>query len=229
MKFILVILSLFACSAFAEEELKAGETAPLFSLQKHDGTNFDLSSRKGNGKWTVLFFYPKAGTPGCTQQACAFRDSLDKIKALGAEVYGISADTVEAQANFHKEHKLNFDLLADPEGKAVTLYGSKMLGLKMSKRWTFVLDPDLKIKDIMKDVDPMVDSVRVAEVITNLQKDMSKTQSKTQQAEVQKDQKAVPQKSMKKLHQKVLQTKNLKQDSQPQPDSQLKEETPAKK
>ena len=127
-----------------------------------------LSSRQG--KWTVLYFYPKAGTPGCTKQACAFRDSLDKIKALGAEVYGISADSVADQSNFHKEHKLNFDLLADPDDKVVNLYGSKMPMLKMSKRWTFVIDPNLKIKDIMKDVDPMADSVRVAKQIAELQK-----------------------------------------------------------
>jgi len=171
MKSIFLAICLMTHGLFAlAEDLKTNEPAPVFTLKKQDGTSFDLSSRKGAGKWTVLYFYPKAGTPGCTKQACAFRDSLNKIKALGAEVYGISADSVEDQLKFHQEHKLNFDLLADPEGKVGTLYGSNMIGTKFSKRWTFVLDPELKIKDLMKDVDPMVDSVRVAKVISDLQK-----------------------------------------------------------
>lgn len=171
MKMIFVSICFLFSGFFAQaKDLKTDEVAPTFTLQKHDGSTFDLGSRKGAGKWTVLYFYPKAGTPGCTKQACAFRDSLKKITALGAEVYGVSADTVADQAKFHKEHQLNFDLLADPEGKVVALYGSSMLGTKFSKRWTFVLDPELKIKDIMKEVDPMIDSERVAKVITDLQK-----------------------------------------------------------
>lgn len=171
MKFVtgLFLILGIGISSFAED-LKMNDVAPAFSLKKHDGSQFDLLSRKGDGKWTVLYFYPKAGTPGCTKQACAFRDSLKKIQALGAEVYGISADTVEQQAAFHKEHQLNFDLLADADGKVMELYGSKMPMLKVSKRWTFVLDPDLKIKDLMKDVDPMIDSERVSKVIIDLQK-----------------------------------------------------------
>lgn len=173
MKFFLTVLSVLFVSLTActkTKELKINEDAPVFSLQKQDGTTFDLSSRKGMGQWTVLYFYPKAGTPGCTKQACAFRDGLDKIKALGASVYGISADTVEDQMKFHQTHKLNFDLLADPKGQVVTLYGSSMVGTQFSKRWTFILDPQLKIRDIMKDVDPVMDSTRVAQVIADLQK-----------------------------------------------------------
>ncbi len=165
-RFLFFCLMLVSVSGFCVE-LKVNDVAPSFTSQNQDGKNFDLSSRKG--KWTVLYFYPKAGTPGCTKQACAFRDSIDKIRALGAEVYGISADTVSDQAAFHKEHKLNFDLLADPDDKVVNLYGSKMPALKMSKRWTFIVDPDLKIRNVMKDVDPMTDSVRVAQEISNLQ------------------------------------------------------------
>lgn len=168
MKTILALALFLTSSISFAGELKLNDTAPTFTALNQNGKAFDLTSRKG--KWTVLYFYPKAGTPGCTKQACAFRDSLDKIKALGAEVYGISADSVADQAKFHTEHKLNFDLLADPEDKVVDLYGSKMPMLKMSKRWTFVIDPELKIRDIMKDVDPMTDSVRVAQQIAELQK-----------------------------------------------------------
>lgn len=173
MRFLIILFSFLTFSLTActkTNDLKVNDNAPLFSLLKHDGKTFDLSSRKGIAQWTVLYFYPKAGTPGCTKQACAFRDGLDKIKALGASVYGISADTVEDQMKFYQEHKLNFDLLADPEGKVVTMYGASMAGTKFSKRWTFILDPDLKIRDIMKDVDPVMDSTRVAQVIADLQK-----------------------------------------------------------
>ncbi len=164
---VIGMISAFALTSFANE-LKLNDNAPVFSASTQAGKTFDLNSRKG--KWTVLYFYPKAGTPGCTTQACAFRDSIKKIHALGAEVYGISADTVAEQAAFHKEHHLNFDLLADPEDQVVTMYGTKMESGKYSKRWTFIVDPQLKIKNIMKDVDPMIDSVRVAAEIAKLQK-----------------------------------------------------------
>lgn len=147
-------------------ELKTKDPAPLFKAQNQAGKEFDLSSRKG--QWTVLYFYPKAGTPGCTKQACAFRDNIDKIHAQGAEVYGISADTVAEQAAFHKEHHLNFDLLADPEDHVVNMYGAKMPVLKMAKRWTFILDPQLKIRAVMKDVDPVIDSEKMASTLEKL-------------------------------------------------------------
>ena len=146
--------------------LNVGDSAPLFKAKTQDGAEFNLESRKG--KWTILYFYPKAGTPGCTKQACTFRDNIEKIRAQGAEVYGISADAVEDQAKFHKEQHLNFDLLADPDDAVVNLYGSKMPVLRMSKRWTFIVGPDLKIREIKKDVDPVLDSERTADEIKNL-------------------------------------------------------------
>lgn len=149
-------------------ELKVGELAPLFSVKTHEGKDFDLASRKG--QWTVLYFYPKAETPGCTKQACAFRDNINKIRSEGADVFGISADTVKDQAAFHENHKLNFTLLADADGKIVKLYGAKMPLLNLSKRWTFIVDPELKIRSIDKDVDPAFDSQKVADLIVKLKK-----------------------------------------------------------
>lgn len=160
--------ALLLCSLAHAADLKVGDPAPLFSAKTQENKDFNLADRKG--QWTVLYFYPKAGTPGCTKQACAFRDSIQKIRDQGADVYGISADTVEAQAGFHKEHHLNFTLLADPEDKVVNLYGSKMPLLKMSKRWTFIIDPNLKIRGIQKDVDPVMDADRVAKEIATLKK-----------------------------------------------------------
>jgi thioredoxin-dependent peroxiredoxin len=171
MNYVLIIFSMcFGILAYGEtkeaKELKIGSDAPMFELQTQENKKFDLNSRKG--QWTVLYFYPKAGTPGCTKQACAFRDSIELIRKQGAEVFGISVDTVEDQAKFFKEHKLNFSLLADADAKVTNLYGSKMPVMKMSKRWTFILDPKLVIRDIQKDVDPVIDAARVAKKIEQI-------------------------------------------------------------
>lgn len=147
-------------------DLKVNDPAPLFNAKTHEGSDFSLASRKG--QWTVLYFYPKAGTPGCTKQACAFRDNLKKIHNEGAEVYGISSDSVSDQAAFHKKYRLNFILIADPESQVLDLYGSRMPMLKMSKRWTLIIDPELKIRSLAKDVDPSLDSERVAREISQL-------------------------------------------------------------
>src|SRR5689334_5718952 len=140
------ILVMTSLTAIANSDLKVGDAAPLFTVKTHEGKDFDLKSRAG--QWTVLYFYPKAGTPGCTKQACAFRDNIEKIRKEGADVFGISGDSVEAQLAFHKEHHLNFILLADSDSAVSKMYGSKMPLLSMSKRWTFIIDPDLKIREI---------------------------------------------------------------------------------
>lgn len=165
--FLLISTVMITETVFASD-VKINDPAPLFKVKNHAGVEFDLASRKG--KWTVLYFYPKAGTPGCTKQACAFRDSIKKIRDLGAEVYGISTDTISDQAKFHKEHHLSFDLLADSDAKVTELYGAKMPVVKVSKRWTFIIDPQLKIKNVLKDVDPAMDSDRVVAEIKKLQK-----------------------------------------------------------
>jgi len=152
--------------ATAADELQAGQAAPLFTAKTQDGADFDLASRKG--QWTVLYFYPKAGTPGCTKQACAFRDNLALIRDEGAEVYGISTDTVESQAAFHKEEQLGFTLLADPDGVVTEKYGAKMPLVTYAKRWTFIIDPALTIRQIQRDVDPSQDARRVAAEIARL-------------------------------------------------------------
>jgi thioredoxin-dependent peroxiredoxin len=149
-------------------ELNVGDIAPGIALKTDEGANFDLQSRKG--KWTVLYFYPKAETPGCTKQACAFRDGIAQIRMLGAELFGISADDIDALRKFKANHSLNFTLLADPDLDAINKYGTKMPLLRMSKRWTFIIDPDLRVRAIEKDVDPVLDARRVTEMIKAFQK-----------------------------------------------------------
>lgn len=159
------ILSMF--SSGDTKELKLGEAAPLFETKTTTGAPFRLSDRKG--QWTVLYFYPKDDTPGCTKQACAFRDSIDIIRKESAEVYGISKDTVESHKDFSDKFKLNFPLLADPEGKIIEMYGVKgMMGF--AKRWTFIVDPELKIRWVQTNVDPAMNATEVATEIQKLKK-----------------------------------------------------------
>ena len=147
-------------------DLKVGDPAPGIRLKTDEGKDFDLNERKG--KWTVLYFYPKAETPGCTRQACAFRDGISQIRILGAELFGVSADGIDSIKKFKANHKLNFTLLADPGLYAIRRYGAKMPLLKMSKRRTFIIDPDLKIRAMERDVDPALDARRVAEMLKEL-------------------------------------------------------------
>ncbi len=144
-------------------DLKVNDQAPVFKSKTHTGSDFDLSQRKG--QWTVLYFYPKAETPGCTKQACAFRDGIQKIRDQGGDVYGVSSDTVEDQAKFHKNHQLNFTLLADADLNIIKLYGTKMADKNLSQRWTYVIDPKLKVRAIDKNVDPVKDADKVADLI----------------------------------------------------------------
>lgn len=150
------------------EELKVGDSAPLFELKTHEGKTFDLAHQRG--RWTILYFYPKADTPGCTKQACLYRDSIEKIRNLGVDVFGISADTVDAQALFREKFNLNYPLLADPQGKAIQAYGTKMPLGKMSRRSTFIIDPNLIIRSVEENVDPVKDAENVVRTIDSLQK-----------------------------------------------------------
>lgn len=168
MKAFFSILWFITATTLMAADIKVGDPAVSFKLQTHTGENFDLQSRKG--KWTVLYFFPKAETPGCTKQACSFRDNIKKIRAHDAEVFGISTDTVKNQAAFVKNHALNFTLLADHQGEVTKAYGAKVPLMNMSKRWTFIIDPQLIVRDIARDVDPITDAERVAKTINELKK-----------------------------------------------------------
>jgi peroxiredoxin Q/BCP len=130
-------------------ELKAGRKAPDFTLTAGDGTRVRLSSFRG--KKVVLYFYPRDNTPGCTREACDFRDAGAKLRRRGAVVLGVSPDTVESHERFRDRYDLNFPLLADVDRKVVskygvwqekTLYGKKSMGVV---RTTFVIDEDGEI------------------------------------------------------------------------------------
>lgn len=118
-------------------------SAPEFSLKDSEGTTHSLSQYAG--KWLVVYFYPKDDTPGCTVEACAFRDARDDLAALGASIVGISADDASSHEKFKAKHSLNFTLLSDPDHKAIEAYGAwgkKMFGREGILRKTFIIDPD---------------------------------------------------------------------------------------
>ena len=124
----------FAAAVHADG-LAVGQPAPLFQLKAQDGTEFNLAARKDIG-WTVLYFYPKAGTPGCTKQACAFRDAIQVIRNNNAEVYGISTDEVQGLLAFHQEHKLSFNLLSDPDARSEERRVGKECRIGCRSRWS---------------------------------------------------------------------------------------------
>ncbi|NTW61633.1 thioredoxin-dependent thiol peroxidase [Candidatus Saccharibacteria bacterium] len=120
--------------------------APNFSLPDTNGTIRNLSDYKG--KWLVLYFYPKDMTPGCTTEACSFRDNRDKITDLGAEVIGISRDNASSHDKFKTKYNLNFTLLTDTDHSVMSAYGAwgkKQFGREGVLRKTFIINPAGKI------------------------------------------------------------------------------------
>ncbi|HUL41929.1 MAG TPA: peroxiredoxin [Burkholderiales bacterium] len=142
---------------------KAGEPAPDFSLPDQNGTVHSL--RDFSGKWLVLYFYPKDDTPGCTQQACTFRDDLQQLTAMGAQVVGVSVDDSASHAAFARKYHLPFPLLADKNGDTAKRYGSILnLGIiKFAKRNTFLISPQGKIAKVYLSADTSRNSKQVIE------------------------------------------------------------------
>ena len=138
------------------KELKEGDMAPDFELPSSTGRSVRLSSLRG--KKVVLYFYPKDDTPGCTAEACAFRDTLPKFERTDALVLGVSRDSLESHARFIEKYSINFALLSDEDGVAHRLYdtwrrktnyGRTYMG---TERSTFVLGEDGRIKKIFRKV-----------------------------------------------------------------------------
>ena len=130
-----------------------GAPAPAFTLPDQDGRQVSLSQFKG--KWVVLYFYPKDNTPGCTTEACEFRDNLFAFRDANAAILGISVDDVASHKDFAKEHSLPFPLLADSAKNVARSYGvlHRMLGvLEIARRETFLIDPAGRIAKHYEDV-----------------------------------------------------------------------------
>jgi thioredoxin-dependent peroxiredoxin len=121
--------------------MQPGEQVPDFEAMLEDGRSVRLTTLLGDGP-IVLFFYPKAFTPGCTAEACHFRDLAQEFDRVGAQRFGVSRDQADTQARFVEEHGLDYPLIADPDGRVAKIFGAKRLGPIWSKRQTFVVGTD---------------------------------------------------------------------------------------
>ncbi|MBW3661766.1 MAG: peroxiredoxin [Actinobacteria bacterium] len=128
--------------------MEPGDTVPDFTATLDDGTTTTLTELLAGGP-VVLFFYPKAFTPGCTAEACHFRDLATEFEELGAQRFGISRDDPATQQRFRDEHALDYPLIADQDGSVAKLFGAKRLGPLWSKRQTFVIDTDRRLLHAM--------------------------------------------------------------------------------
>jgi peroxiredoxin Q/BCP len=149
-------LSLVACGAAQRPDggtglLPVGSFAPELSALDQNGKSHSLVEERGHA--VIVYFYPKDGTPGCTKEACAFRDTWKSYTDAGVQVFGISADDQKSHEQFAKEEKLPFPILADPDHKWIGAFGvATRLG--MASRVSFLLDKEGKVAKIYPDVDP---------------------------------------------------------------------------
>ena len=144
---------------------KVGEAAPDFSLPDQNGQTHKLSDYRG--KWLVLYFYVKDDTPGCTEQACKYRDDIHQLSELGAQVVGVSVDNTASHADFAKKYSLPFPLLSDDKGETAARYDSLRGDGSLAKRNTFLIDPKGRIARIYLSASTSRNS---AEVIDDLKK-----------------------------------------------------------
>jgi peroxiredoxin Q/BCP len=166
---LFVVMSAVPATARADAPA-VGAAAPAFSLQDQKGETHQLSDYRG--KWVVLYFYPKDGTPGCTTEACALRDNIFAYRKAGAVILGISVDDVASHKAFAEKHSLPFTLLADPNKQTAREYGVlvKMMGLfELAQRDTFLIDPQGRIARHWSKVDPNDHSDMVLKELLALQ------------------------------------------------------------
>lgn len=149
-----VIALLLAGGPARASDVEKGMPVPDFELMDQNGMLHSLEDYRD--RWVVLYFYPKNGTPGCTTEACEFRDNVFAFRELNAQILGVSLDDVESHKEFAEKHSLPFPLLADTNGTVAEAYGVKtrMFGLLVAKRQTFIIGPDGKLVKHYVDVKP---------------------------------------------------------------------------
>ncbi|HNR21999.1 MAG TPA: peroxiredoxin [Steroidobacteraceae bacterium] len=166
----ILAMAAVAMPALAQDSPAVGSAAPTFKLQDQNGAWRTLEEQRG--KWVVLYFYPKDNTPGCTTQACEFRDNIFAFREAGAVIYGISVDDVKSHEEFAREHSLPFTILADSAKETAKSYGVlyKAMGLlELARRDTFIIDPQGRIAKHYVKVDPKGHSELVLADIKALQ------------------------------------------------------------
>ena len=163
-----IFIYLFRINIMAAPTLKPGDDAPNFSLPDNQGRQVNLNDFKG--KWVVLYFYPKDDTPGCTTEACHFRDDFKLLENLGAQVIGMSIDDSFSHKKFAEKYNLPFPLLSDASGEVASLYGAlnNFLVIKLAKRYTYLINPHGKIAKIYLSVDTSKHSQEIIEDLKKL-------------------------------------------------------------
>lgn len=151
---------------------EVGGTAPGFNLQDQNGDWHKLEDYRGT--WLAVYFYPKDDTPGCTTEACNFRDNIYAFKAIGAAVVGISVDDVDSHREFSEKYKLPFTILADEGGETAQAYGvlRDWKLIQIASRQSFLIDPEGVIVKHYEEVDP---ETHTQEVLTDLETLMAET------------------------------------------------------
>lgn len=165
------VISIFVwADAYTETQPAVGDSAPTFKLQDQNGDWHTLGDYKG--KYVVLFFYPKDGTPGCTTEACNFRDNIFAFDDLNTQILGISLDDVDSHKEFSEKYSLPYPILADVEKESAVDYGvlGKFMMMTITKRESFIIDPDGLIVKHYKNVDPDKHTDEVIEELKSLQK-----------------------------------------------------------
>jgi peroxiredoxin Q/BCP len=147
--------------------LKVGDPAPDFEAPATNGKTVKLSDCRGS--WVVLYFYPKAFTPGCTAESCSLRDSYDDIQQMDAVILGVSLDDIETQKKFKDKHRFQFELLSDQDKNISEAFGVLGLMGMYAQRKTFIIDPDGKIAYIFDQVNTSKHDVEVKEILDRLQ------------------------------------------------------------
>jgi thioredoxin-dependent peroxiredoxin len=174
---ILLTIIIFGMSALTtmaatetQKQPAMGKPAPEFSLTTGDGSQVSLKDYRG--KWVVLYFYPKDFTGGCTMEAKNFERDRSKYDPLNAVILGVSVDTAQSHKDFCAKEGLNFKLLADPDAKVSTEYGSVMdyKGQKLAARNTFIINPKGEVAKVFVKVDPTTHSEDVMKALAELQK-----------------------------------------------------------
>ena len=165
------VVSIFVwADAYTDTQPTVGDSAPTFKLQDQNGDWHTLGDYKG--KYVVLFFYPKDGTPGCTTEACNFRDNIFAFDDLNTQILGISLDDVDSHKEFSEKYSLPYPILADIEKESAVDYGvlGKFMMMTITKRESFIIDPDGLIVKHYKNVDPEKHTDEVIEELKSLQK-----------------------------------------------------------
>ena len=170
-KALIPLIFLMLSYPVAAADLAPGQPAPGFAMPDQYMKTHSLEQYRG--KWVVLYFYPKDDTPGCTTEACNFRDDIFKLRALDAEVLGVSLDSAESHALFAEKYGLPFPLLSDASGETAEQYEclTEWRGMTIAARHTFIIDPGGNIAKIYREVDPDTHSAQVLADLASLQAD----------------------------------------------------------